>query len=129
MPHAIRLLSIGILLLALGACTSKPVLNPHQPAPAGREFSQVQMQRAILDALNKRGWTATQVEPSRINAAITVRGKHHAEIGIDYGPSDFHIRYLNSWGLDYDEGKIHRNYNRWVNNLRVSILQELQYAN
>lgn len=129
MPHTIRLLSIGVLLLALGACTSKPVLNPQQPAPAGREFSQEQMQRAILRALSKRGWSATQVDASRIDAAITVRGKHHAEIGIDYRSYDFRIQYLDSWGLDYENGKIHRNYNRWVNNLRASILQELQQTN
>jgi hypothetical protein len=86
------------------------------------------VQKAILAALAKRGWTVTKVEPERIAASLTLRGKHHAEIDIDYNPVAYQIRYRDSWGLGYKDGKIHRNYNRWVANLSKSIQQELQMA-
>ena len=35
-------------------------------------------------------------------------------------------RYRDSQGLEYEDGKIHRNYNRWVNSLRAEILHQLK---
>ena len=66
------------------------------------------------------------VEPSQIQASINVRQRHLARISVDYSPFGFLIRYRDSQGLEYEDGKIHRNYNRWVNSLRAEILHQLK---
>ncbi|MGH8436606.1 MAG: hypothetical protein ACRERX_19555 [Pseudomonas sp.] len=126
MSHLIRTLLLSLSLIGLFGCTSKPLENIQQTAPAAGVRSNADMQRAVVSALNKREWLVQHVSPTEIRAEITQRGRHHAEISIPYSASQFAIEYRSSWGLDYDDGKIHRNYNRWVNNLRNSILQELQ---
>ena len=40
---------------------------------------------------------------------------------IPYNNNYYSIIYLNSVNLKASDGKIHRNYNRWVNNLNVDI--------
>jgi hypothetical protein len=53
--------------------------------------------------------------------------RHHAEVDIPYSPTEFQIVYRSSWGLDYKDGKIHGNYNRWINRLRDNVLKELSF--
>lgn len=113
-------------LLAITACsTSKPVLNPAIGLPPEREFSQVELQQAIVTVLEARRWQVRRVDPGVIYASINVRQHHHASIAVEYSPFDIQIRYRSSQGLDYKNGKIHRNYNRWVNSLRADIQHQL----
>ena len=117
---------LALVLLGLTACsTSKPVLNPSQGLPPDQEFNQMQIRQAIISALEVRQWRVDRIEPTQIYASISVRQLHHASIVVDYSPIDSLIRYRNSQGLDNEDGEIHRNYNRWVNNLRVEILHQL----
>ncbi|HRE43546.1 MAG TPA: hypothetical protein PKY87_06200 [Terricaulis sp.] len=37
----------------------------------------------------------------------------------------YSVVYRDSQGLDYDGQKIHRHYNNWLNNIRISIDREL----
>ncbi|MBD9413009.1 hypothetical protein IB234_00440 [Pseudomonas sp. PDM16] len=60
-----------------------------------------------------------------VYASINVRQRHHASIVVEYSPFDIQIRYRSSQGLEYKNGKIHRNYNRWVNSLRADIQHRL----
>nr|WP_256834309.1 hypothetical protein [Pseudomonas oleovorans] len=53
---------------------------------------------------------------------------HQAEITIPYSASSYSIRYRDSQNLGYKNGKIHRNYNKWIHNLDRSIQQELNRA-
>jgi hypothetical protein len=122
----LRALLLSLALSALVGCTSKPIENIRQSVPATSVRSSADMQQAIVRALNQREWLVQRVSPVEIQAEITPRGRHHAEISIPYSASQFSIQYRDSWGLDQQDGKIHRNYNRWVDNLRTSILQELQ---
>lgn len=121
-----RALLLSAVLFSVTACTSKPVLNIQQAAPASSVRSEADMRRAIVSALNKRGWLVQQSDKQLVLAEITVRSQFHAQIAIPYSASQFAIQYRDSSGLNYNNGKIHRNYNRWVANLRNSVLQELQ---
>ena len=118
-------LLILVLLFGLTACTIQPLQQPDVPLPPDREFSQVEMQHAIVAALQTLHWRVGRTDPGMVYAAISVRKRHHASIIIEYTPFDFAIRYRNSQGLEYRDGRIHRNYNRWVNNLRAEILRQL----
>lgn len=123
-----RFHTIFVLLtatLVLSACTSKAVYNPKESFSTEMGITDSQMQRAIVTALHDRQWNIQSVTPGKVQAAITVRSRHHAEVDIPFTPTSFQIIYRSSWGLDYKDGKIHGNYNRWVNRLRDNILKEL----
>lgn len=120
-----RIVMLTALALLLGGCTSKPVYNAKESFSSDMGFSNEQMNRAIITALNDRQWVVQSAKPGMIKAAITVRNRHHAEVDIPYTATSFEIDYRSSTGLDYANGKIHGNYNRWVNRLRSNILKEL----
>lgn len=124
MKNLLRLLCLPLFALLLAGCTSKPVLNPQESFSTSQ--SEAEVHAAVLRGLKKRGWSVTAERAQLVQAKIVVRGRHGAEIDIPYSASNFSINYRNSFGMDYNNGKIHRNYNRWVNNLRATILQELQ---
>lgn len=84
------------------------------------------MKQAILTTLVKRKWSVQRVNPSQIQAEITVREKFHVEIDINYSTSGYTIAYRDSSGMDYKDGKIHKNYIRWVRLLDRGILRELR---
>ena len=122
-----RLFAILALALLVTGCTSKPVYTAKEGFASNMGFTDDQMKRAIVTALNDRQWVVQSVRPGMIKAEITVRGRHHAEVDIPYSPTEFQVVYRSSWGLDYNDGKIHGNYNRWINRLRDSILKELSF--
>lgn len=126
MNKVARTLLLSLALFGVAACATKPVENVQQTVPASSVQGTPEMKKAILTALNGRGWLVQQAGNDQILAEITVRGRHHAEIAIPYSASQFQIQYRSSEGLDFKSGKIHRNYNKWVNILRDDILRNLQ---
>jgi hypothetical protein len=44
-----------------------------------------------------------------------------AEVRVNYTATSYSITYANSQNLRASGGKIHKNYNRWVNNLDKDI--------
>lgn len=125
MTHLSRLLLAALLLIFISGCTSKPIYNAEEQFAADMQLSERQVQRAIVTALNDRQWKVQSRQPGMVKAEITVRGRHHAEVDIPYSSTSFQINFRSSRGLDEKNGKIHRNYNRWVNRLRGNILKEL----
>lgn len=115
------------LLLGVAACTSKPVMNIENRTPVVAVRSEDDMRRAILAALQSRQWTVERADRGNIMAMIQ-RRSHQAEISIPYSASNYSIRYRDSQNLGYKNGKIHRNYNKWIHNLDRSIQQELNRA-
>ncbi|MFD2640611.1 hypothetical protein [Pseudomonas japonica] len=126
MSSMIRMALLGLALAFAAGCTSKPVMAPKELLVVGHSYSNDDIQRAILQAVAERGWTARNVVPGLVQADITVRNTFYAAVDIRYSLSNFRIDYRDSRGLDYNNGKIHRNYNRWVYNLDKSIMRELQ---
>ena len=92
------------------------------PVPAGLGLAQVQQSIAV-GALD-RGWTPRVIEPGHIEATIKVRS-HTVVVDITFDESAYSIQYKDSDKMDYKDGQIHRNYNRWVANLNKSLLQSL----
>lgn len=115
------------LLLGVAACTSKPVMNIENRTPVVAVQSEDDMRRAILAGLQSRQWTVERADRGNIMAMIQ-RRSHQAEITIPYSASSYSIRYRDSQNLGYKNGKIHRNYNKWIHNLDRSIQQELNRA-
>lgn len=127
MSSLIRAALLGLMLTGLAACTSKPVMTPKEVLVVGHDYSNEDIQQAIVSAAAQRGWTVRQVTPGLVLADITVRNQFYAAVNIRYSLSNFRIEYRDSRELNYNDGKIHRNYNRWVYNLDKSIMRELKH--
>ena len=126
MTYLLRITLIALALLTTVSCTSKRMLTPDRTLHASIHSDRAQMQQAIVKALVGRGWTVQEITPRRVQAQITVREQYHAEIDIPYSADHYRIQYRDSRGLDYKDGKIHKNYIRWVRLLDKGILRELK---
>ena len=126
MSSLLRATFITLALLSAAGCTSKPVLNPHSELPAGTQVSEEKMKQVIVNALQKREWTVQRLSPHLVQAEITVRNQFYAAIDIRYTRTSYAITYRDSRDLGYKDGKIHRNYNRWVSMLDRDILAGLR---
>ena len=114
------------MVLLFTGCTSSKVMNVDQERIINfKELSNEQVKNAISKACTRRRWRVESATSNEVVASIVVRGRHKAKVSIPFTTKDFSINYLESEGLNAKKGKIHRNYNRWVNNLRRTINQEL----
>jgi hypothetical protein len=128
MSSLLRATLIALALLTTAGCTSKPVLNTQHELPATPQLSEEKMKQVIVAALQKREWTVQRLSPQLVQADITVRGQFYAAIDIRYTRNSYAISYRDSRELGYKDGKIHRNYNRWVSMLDRDILAGLRAA-
>lgn len=126
MSSLLRATLITLALLTTAGCTSKPVLNTLHELPATSQVSEEKMKQVIVAALQKREWTVQRLSPQLVQAEITVRGQFYAAIDIRYTRNSYAITYRDSRDLGYKDGKIHRNYNRWVSMLDRDILAGLR---
>jgi len=126
MSSLLRATLIVLALLTTVSCTSKRMYTPNRIIPATITADQDQVKQAILKNLVARKWEVQRISPGLIQAQITVREEFHAEIDIEYSASFYKIVYRDSRELDYKDGKIHKNYIRWVRLLDKGILRELR---
>ena len=126
MSSLLRATLITLTLLTTAGCTNKPVLNTQHELPADIQISEEKMKTVIVTALQKREWTVQRLSPQLVQAEINVRNQYYAAIDIRYTRNSYAITYRDSRDLGYKDGKIHRNYNRWVNNLDSDILAGLR---
>jgi len=128
-----RLFAVLLLSQFLVACQSDAPIYDVRSQPIaradGNPLTTDEVQRAIIAAGTARGWIITPSGPDSLEASITVR-KHSAECHIDYSNTSFSIQYVDSTSLDYGTTRsgqrvIHKNYNRWVNNLRNDVVLSL----
>ncbi|MCF5168684.1 hypothetical protein [Pseudomonas canadensis] len=126
MSSLLRVTLITLALLVTAGCTSKPILNTQHNLPADAQVSEEKMKTVIVNALQKREWTVQRLSPQLVQAEINVRNQYYAAIDIRYTRNSYAITYRDSRALGYKDGKIHRNYNRWVNNLDSDIMAGLR---
>ncbi|KMT55885.1 hypothetical protein [Pseudomonas fildesensis] len=126
MSSLLRATLITLALLTTAGCTSKPVLNTQHDLPANAQVSEEKIKQVIVAALQKREWTVQRLSPQLVQAEITVRNQFYAAIDIRYTRNSYAITYRDSRDLGYKDGKIHRNYNRWINMLDRDILAGLR---
>ena len=126
MSSLLRATLITLALLTTAGCTNKPVLNTQHELPADIQISEEKMKTVIVTALQKREWTVQRLSPQLVQAEITIRNQYYAAIDIRHTRNSYAITYRDSRDLGYKDGKIHRNYNRWVNNLDRDIMAGLR---
>lgn len=120
----IKVLTVYLLgLLLVGCGRVQPIMNV-EDTPVVHNLQREQVKLAILQAANERGWVVEETSPGELLAEISIRS-HYAEVKIPYTEKYYSIIYVNSINLKASGDKIHRNYNRWINNLNVDIKRQL----
>lgn len=81
------------------------------------KYSQAQVRDAILKAGEGRKWQMKQEGNGVIRATYTRQG-HTAVVRIKYSTKSYSIDYVSSENLyATEDGRIHSNYMRWIQNL------------
>lgn len=99
-----------------------PIDQVHATVSTGHTAEQVKT--AILKAGQKRDWIMSEAGPGVIKGRLQARD-HSVEIRIPYSATSYSINYESSMNLKAADGKIHKNYNRWVHNLDHDIQMNL----
>lgn len=143
----LRLLCAAALtsaFLLTGCGTTTPVVNPGQQY-APTQVNAKQMHEAIVMAAHQRKWRILSDKPGEMLLAYPGSAKavkFEARVKVDYTAKDYQVSYVSSRGLDerkgcvntkatgdkrFDENVlcVHRNVNRWMNNLSADIMDNL----
>jgi hypothetical protein len=116
-----------VFALVLAGCNTQPIQNVNQTAvtnAAGKPLTREQVRGAIVRAGGALGWQMTDEGSERLVGTIQLR-KHTAVIEIPYSSSGYNIKYRSSVNLDEKDGKIHSNYNGWIQNLHRGVNAQL----
>jgi hypothetical protein len=126
-----NILMLIILSFVITGCSStKPIINlqnePIYTQEITEKLSSKDIERAIIQAGSNLGWDGKLIEPGLVEATFA-RGNYDAIVDISYTEQNFNITYKDSHNLKYNDGKIHKNYNRWVANLSKNIKEQVQF--
>jgi hypothetical protein len=120
-------IALALALGVAGCAMTQPMMRlENQPVSANSGGAEG-VGAAIERALVSRNWVVTARRPGDVDATL-VGPDFRADITVPYSATSYSIRYRDSEGLDYSGSMIHRHYNNWVNNLRISIERELLAA-
>jgi uncharacterized lipoprotein YajG len=121
----------GVLLAAAimvaGCAPMAPIQNVGDTpvtAVGSKRLTEVEVRSAIVRAGTGLGWIVKDAGPGKLNATLILR-THTAEVEIPYSTSSYSITYKSSVNLQEGNGKIHRNYNGWIQNLNRGINAQL----
>ncbi|WP_165311748.1 hypothetical protein [Vibrio ziniensis] len=118
--------SILLAVLLVGCGRVQPVMNVEN-TPVAYNLQSEQVKAAIITAATNRGWIISNNTSTELGFKLLSRD-HSAEISIPYSAKYYSINYVTSTNLLASDGTIHRNYNRWINNLNVDIQKYLARA-
>ena len=120
------ILSTVLILAATVAHARTGIIDINDAAiPAGLNLDAIT--NAIAAGVVDRSWTPKVVGPGHVEAHLFIRS-HVAIVDITFDESAYSITYKDSDNLDYKNGRIHRNYNRWVANLNQALQRKLATA-
>ena len=104
-----------------------PLMDP-PPVTVPPAVNATTVEKAILSAGLSRNWTIVDKKPGWVTLQYAARG-FSVTVKVSYDSNNVSIHYADSSDLEYsvEDGTpvIHRNYNRWVNNLAHDISREL----
>lgn len=115
-----------ITLVACGNVYIKNVDVSHKAIVAknpNQTLTLEQVKSAILQAGLKRGWV---MKDNGKNKIIASQGKSYSiVVEIPYSESSYSINYVSSVNFYERDGKIHRKYATWIENLQRDIDEQL----
>jgi len=128
MVRVSKWLAVLAATVALTACNTIAPIQNVDSVPvsnsANKKLSAEEVRAAIVRAGAGLGWIMKDAGPGTINGTLILR-THTAEVQIPYSAASYSIVYKSSINLQESGGKIHRNYNGWVQNLNRGINAQL----
>ena len=131
------------MIMILSGCRTSPVYNiQDQSLIIGKsEFSEYDIRKSIVRAGSRAGWNMNADKPGHVLGTLHIKD-HMAQVDINYDLKKYSITYKKSSNLRYHTGYnkttdnegndhikkwevIHRNYNKWVQQLDREIKTEL----
>ena len=127
--NLIGVLFLSILALLLTGCPHQATVYNVENASVvvggmGDSFTEDDVKKAIIRAGAALGWNMKVEKPGKILGTLYLRS-HMAQVDIPYSERSYSIIYKTSKNLDYKDGKIHSNYNGWIQNLDRGIKNQL----
>jgi hypothetical protein len=129
-----RTASVWAAVLAAALVTACAIPVPIQNvdnatviSAAGKPLSADQVREAIVRAGVGLGWIVKEAGPGKLVGTLVLR-THTAVVDIAYSPTNYSITYKSSIDLKESGGKIHPNYNGWIQNLTRAINAQLAAA-
>lgn len=124
----IVVLVVGVLFLAVGCKKAAPVVNPTSSMPILEKVSDKNIKEAIIRAGANKNWVIIPTGPQQLEGRLNIRA-HTAVVEITYDKKNYSITYKDSVNLQYQDGSIHPNYNRWIVDLENEIRRQLAALN
>jgi hypothetical protein len=115
------------VVIALAGCSVVPIMNVADApitSASGKPLSKTEVRAAILRAGAGLGWQMKDENPNMLVGTLQLRS-HTAVIEIPYSTNTYSIKYRSSVDLMEKDGKIHKNYNGWIQNLTRGINAQL----
>ena len=121
--RSLKLASVFVVVTVLAACSATVQNFSNQPFPADvAKLSMAEIEETIIETASTREWVVQREGEGQLTATYAPRS-HSAKVAISFNQKQYSIIYVDSSNLQYNGTTIHRNYNRWVNNLRQDILR------
>ncbi len=118
--------SLLFVLVLAGCGRVQPILDVEN-TPVAYDLQKKQVKMAIIESATNRGWVVKNAGNNEVELELDSRG-HKASVRVPYSEKFYSILYVSSEKLKADaKGNIHRNYNRWINNLNVDIQKNLSF--
>lgn len=124
----IVLLLVCVAFSATGCKKVAPVANPSSAMPITGNVSEKDIRSAIITAGAIKNWEIVPTGPKTFEGRLSSRA-HVAVVEITYDEKNYSILYKDSVNLQYADGSIHPNYNRWVLALENEIRRQLAALN
>lgn len=120
--RSLKIASVFLVVAVLSACSATVQNFSNQPFPADvAKLSMAEIEQTIVETATSREWIVQREGEGHLTATYSPR-THSAKVTIYFDQKQYSIIYADSTNLQYNGKTIHRNYNRWVNNLRQDIL-------
>ena len=124
----LKVLIPGALVFVLIACAPTPIRNVEN-APvvsSNSNYDLFEVTKAIQRAGISLNWQMKEETPGHVVGTLYIRS-HMAKVDVIYTLDEYSIIYRNSSNLKHDPVKntIHRNYNRWIQDLANAINTQL----
>lgn len=122
-----RPIACATLIIAATVANARTEIVDIENAPIPAALSSAQVENAIVTGMTTRGWVPKVIAPGHVEARLLIRS-HMVAVDIEFRETTYSITYKDSDNLKYKNGKIHRNYNRWVANLNLDLQRSLLRA-
>ncbi|MCH8885874.1 MAG: hypothetical protein IIC13_04725 [SAR324 cluster bacterium] len=124
MKNLFNFLIIVLISFSFISCSRRIPIYNVDSSPIPFDLTKEIVGKSIINAGILLGWKMKRTDPGIISAKIFLR-KHVAEVEIKYDRKQYSITYKNSEKLNYKNGKIHKNYNSWIQNLDRGVQRQL----